>query len=170
MNLNKVLLIGRLTADPDIRVIPSGQSVATFGLATNRQWTDRDGKKQEGVEFHNIVVWGRQAETTSQFLKKGSLAYIEGRLQTRSWDAKDGQKRRTTEVVAERVQFGPRSSGQGGGGVSTPSTNGGVSTGLSNSKPSASADSKKENTPVEKEELPQIDIDEDEIKSENIPF
>ena len=103
MDLNKVMLIGRLTADPELRTIPNGQSVATFGLATNRRWTDRDGQKQQSVEFHNIVVWGRQAETTSQFLKKGAMAYIEGRLQTRSWDGQDGQKRRTTEIVCSTI-------------------------------------------------------------------
>ena len=113
MNLNKVLLIGRLTGDPVLRTIPSGQSVATFSIATNRNWTDKSGAKQESAEFHNIVVWGRQAEIASQYLQKGALALIEGRLQTRSWQNKEGQNMKTTEIIAERIQFGPRA--QGGG-------------------------------------------------------
>ncbi|KKM06946.1 hypothetical protein LCGC14_1738850, partial [marine sediment metagenome] len=102
MNLNKVLLIGRLTADPELRSTSSGNPVASFSVATNRVWTNKTGERQEATEFHNIVVWGRQAETTHQFLKKGALVLIEGRLQTRSWEGRDGQSRRTTEVIAER--------------------------------------------------------------------
>src|SRR3989344_4344973 len=98
MNLNKVFILGRLTVDPQLRSTAGGQSVASFGLATNRVWTDKAGAKQEAVEFHNVVVWGRQAEIASKFLIKGSLVLIEGRLQTRSWDDKQGQKRRTTEI------------------------------------------------------------------------
>src|SRR3989344_7166917 len=111
MNLNKVFLIGRLTADPVLRSTPSGQSVGSFSVATNRTWTDKSGAKQESAEFHNIVVWGRQAELASQYLKKGAMALIEGRLQTRSWQNKEGQNVKTTEVIAERIQFGPRAMG-----------------------------------------------------------
>src|SRR3989344_6525687 len=113
MNLNKVFVLGRLTADPQLRATASGQQVASFGLATNRVWTDKGGQKQEATEFHNIVVWGRQAEIASQFLVKGSLVLIEGRLQTRSWDDKQGQDKRTTEIVADRLQLGPRPAGAG---------------------------------------------------------
>lgn len=115
MDLNKVLLYGNLTRDPELRALPSGMNVVNFSIATNRTFKDRDGKKQEQVEFHNIVVFGRQADTVNQYLKKGAGAFIEGRLQTRSWE-KDGKKMYRTEVVADRVQFGPRAGGGGGGG------------------------------------------------------
>lgn len=156
MNLNKVFLIGRLTVDPQLRSTPGGQQVASFGLATNRVWNDKAGAKQESTEFHNIVVWGRQAEIASKFLTKGSLAYIEGRLQTRSWDDKQGQKRRTTEIIAERVQFGPRAAGGGG----SPPAGG---WGGSASRATASND-----VPA-MEEIPTINVDE-EIKTDDLPF
>lgn len=110
MYLNKAFIIGNLTRDPELRSLPSGVQVATFGVATNRVWKDKEGTKQEDTEFHNIVVFGRQAETSAQYLKKGSSVLIEGRLQTRSWEA-DGVKKYRTEIVADRVQFGARSSG-----------------------------------------------------------
>src|SRR3989338_1679589 len=112
MNLNKVILIGRLTADPDLRTTPSGTHVVSFSIATNRNWTDKDGNKKEETEFHNIVAWGRQADVVNQYSKKGALIMIEGRLQTRSWEDKEGQTRRTTEVIAERIQLGPRAFNQ----------------------------------------------------------
>lgn len=111
MYLNKVILIGNLTRDPEKRALPSGAAVTSFGLATNRVWKDKTGAKQEDTQFHNVVVFGVQAETVAQYLKKGSNAMIEGRLQTRSWDAQDGTKKYRTEIVADRVQFGPRSAG-----------------------------------------------------------
>lgn len=113
MYLNKIFLIGNLTRDPELKSLPSGTKVATFGLATNRKYKDQDGNWQDATDFHNIVVFGRQAETTSQYLSKGSMAMIEGRVQTRSWEADDGSKRYRTEVVADRVQFGPKGSGGG---------------------------------------------------------
>ncbi len=115
MYLNKVLLYGNLTRDPELRALPSGMNVVNFSIATNRVFRDRDGKKQEQTDFHNVVVFGRQADTVNQYLKKGSGVFIEGRLQTRSWE-KDGQKMYRTEVVADRVQFGPKGGGGGGGG------------------------------------------------------
>jgi single-strand DNA-binding protein len=115
MYLNKVLLYGNLTRDPELRALPSGMNVVNFSIATNRTFKDRDGKKQEQTDFHNVVVFGRQADTVSQYMKKGSSVFIEGRLQTRSWE-KEGQKMYRTEVVADRVQFGPRAGGGGGGG------------------------------------------------------
>ncbi|MEK7590303.1 MAG: single-stranded DNA-binding protein [Patescibacteria group bacterium] len=111
MNLNKVFIAGRLTADPQLRSTAAGQQVASFSVATNRVWKDKNDQKQEAVEFHNVVVWGRQAEVASQFLNKGSLALVEGRLQTRGWEDKEGKQRKTTEIIAERIQFGPRSAG-----------------------------------------------------------
>ena len=119
MYINKVMIYGNLTRDPELRSLPSGGGVCSFSVATNRVFKKADGSKQESTEFHNVVVFGRQAETCAQYLKKGSPAYVEGRLQTRSWD-KDGAKQYKTEIVAERVQFGPRGSGGGsrGGGES----------------------------------------------------
>ena len=111
MNLNKALIIGNLTRDPEQKTLPSGTTVTSFGIATNRVWKNQAGEKQEEAQFHNIVTFGRQAEVAGQYLKKGSLVFIEGRIQTRNWDAQDGTKRYRTEIVAERLQFGPRRSG-----------------------------------------------------------
>lgn len=103
--INKVILIGRLGQDPEVKAISSGNNVATFSLATSENWTDKDGQKQERTEWHRIVVWGRLAEICGKFLSKGRQAYVEGRLQTRSWEDQQGQKRYTTEIVASTVQF-----------------------------------------------------------------
>ena len=109
MNLNKAILIGRLTRDPESRSLPSGQQVTSFGLATDRFFTDKTGQKQQQTEFHNIVMFGKLANIASQYLKKGSLTLVEGRLQTRSWQDAAGNKRYRTEIVAERLQLGPKS-------------------------------------------------------------
>ncbi|HWA64686.1 MAG TPA: single-stranded DNA-binding protein [Candidatus Paceibacterota bacterium] len=119
MNLNKVFLIGRLTRDPETRSTPSGQTVTTLGLATNRVWSDASGRK-EATEFHTVVAWGRLGEIASNYLKKGGLVLIEGRLQTRSWTGKDNVKRYSTEIVAENLQLGPRSAGGGSYESSSP--------------------------------------------------
>ncbi len=157
MNLNKVFILGRLTADPQLRSTPSGQQVATFSLATNRIWNDKAGQRQEGTEFHNIVVWGKQAEIASRFLAKGGLALIEGRLQTRSWDDKQGQKRKTTEIVADRIQLGPRSAGfQGNAAPKQAGADFSFGEAIATN---ASA----------KEEIPIISIDE-ETQKEDLPF
>ncbi len=112
MYINKVILFGNLTRDPELKALPSGMNVVNFSIATNRVYRDRDGKKQEQTEFHNIVVFGRQADTVAQYMKKGSPVFVEGRLQTRSWDDKaSGEKISRTEIIAERVQSGPRGSG-----------------------------------------------------------
>lgn len=128
MYLNKALIFGNLTRDPELKSLPSGSSVATFGMATNRVWYDKEKNKQESTEFHNIVIFGKQAETTAQYLRKGSSALVEGRIVTRSWDDKnDGTKKYRTEIIAERIQFGPRSSGGGasaGGGEAVASRGG----------------------------------------------
>lgn len=113
MNLNKVFLIGNLTRDPELRTLPSGKPVVSFGLATNRIWNDASGKRQQAVEFHNIVVFGKTAEIAKQYLTKGKSALIEGRIQTRTWEAQDGTKKSKTEIIAERLQLGPRG-GSGG--------------------------------------------------------
>lgn len=113
MNLNKVILVGRVATDPEMRSTPAGQPVCTFRLATNRVWTERDsGKKQEKAEYHNIVLWRRLAEIASQFLTKGSLVLIEGRLETRSWEDSSGNRRFRTETIGERMQLGPRAAGK----------------------------------------------------------
>src|SRR6185503_11080303 len=116
MNLNKAFIFGNLTRDPELRALPSGMNVCSFGVATNRVFRDREGKKQEQTDFHNVVVFGRQADTVSQYMKKGSAVFVEGRMQTRSWEGKDGEKKYRTEIVADRVQFGPKGGGGGGGG------------------------------------------------------
>lgn len=104
-SVNKVILIGNLGGDPEKRVTGSGQTVTTFNIATNERWTDKGGQKQERTEWHRIVVWGPQGESCAQYLSKGRPCYVEGRLQTRQWDDKEGNKRYTTEIVAQRVQF-----------------------------------------------------------------
>lgn len=108
MNLNKVFLIGRLTRDPEVKNFPSGKKICQIGLATDRFFTNKEGKKQQETEFHNIVLFGRLAEIASQYLKKGSLLFIEGRLRTRSWEDGQGNKKSRTEIVAERIQLGPK--------------------------------------------------------------
>ena len=108
MNLNKAFVLGNLTSDPIIRALPSGQSVANFGIATNRFYYDKDRQKQQQTEFHNIVAFGRPAEIVQQYLKKGSMVLIEGRIQTRNWEDSSGNKRYKTEIVTERLQLGPR--------------------------------------------------------------
>ena len=108
MNLNKVLLIGRLTRDPENKSLPSGQQVTSFGMATDRSYTSKQGEKQQKTEFHNIVCFGRLAEISSQYMNKGSLVFIEGRLQTRNWNDASGNKKYRTEIVADRVQFGQK--------------------------------------------------------------
>ncbi|MEX0919439.1 MAG: single-stranded DNA-binding protein [Parcubacteria group bacterium] len=113
MYLNKAIVIGNLTRDPELRSLPSGIQVATIAVATNRVWKDKDGSKKEDTQYHNVVIFGRQAETVSQYLRKGSSVLVEGRMQTRSWDASDGTKKYRTEIVADRVQFGPRSANAG---------------------------------------------------------
>lgn len=112
MYINKAIIYGNLTRDPELKALPSGQSVCSFSLATNRRYKDAQGVWQEAVDYHNIAVFGVQAENVSKYLKKGSGAFVEGRLQTRSWE-KDGQKQYRTEIVADRVQFGPKTGGSG---------------------------------------------------------
>lgn len=118
MYFNRAIVIGNLTRDPELRSLPSGIQVATIGVATNRVWKDKNGAKQESTDFHNVVVFGRQAEISAQYLRKGSSILVEGRMQTRSWDGTDGQKKYRTEIVADRIQFGPRPAG----GAATAST------------------------------------------------
>jgi|SRR3989344_5405916 len=151
MYLNKVILIGNLTRDPELRSLPSGAAVTTFALATNRVWRDREGNKKEDTQYHNVVVFGKQAETVAQYLKKGQSAMAEGRMQTRSWDDKStGEKKYRTEVVADRVQFGPKAGGGGG------SMGGGETMSAKGSK-----------TP---EEAVEVDYPDERVNPEDIPF
>ena len=108
MNLNKVFILGNLTRDPEIKSLPSGQAVANFGVATNRIFYDKNRQRQQQVEFHNIVAFGKTAEIAQQYLKKGSMVLIEGRLQTRSWNDSSGNKKYWTEIVTESMQLGPK--------------------------------------------------------------
>ncbi|HLM83635.1 MAG TPA: single-stranded DNA-binding protein [Candidatus Bathyarchaeia archaeon] len=165
MSLNKVLLIGNLTRDPELRSTPSGQSVANFAIATNRVWKDpQTGERKEAAEFHNIVVWRRLAEIAGQYLRKGSKIFLEGRLQTRSWQDQSGNKKYMTEVIAENMQMLDRKP-QGGAPYQPASQPYG-----SASAPSQSGANQP--TPPQPEEIPTIQIDEnqDEVKIEDIPF
>ena len=123
MYLNKAIVFGNLTRDPESRSLPTGTAVTSFSVATNRTWKDKNGAKQEDVQYHNIVTFARQAELCAQYLRKGSSVLVEGRMQTRNWDAPDGTKKYRTEIVADSIQFGPRPGGGGGergtGGVPT---------------------------------------------------
>ena len=150
MYLNKAMIYGNLTRDPELRALPSGQQVCSFGIATNYTYKDRDGKRVEKSDFHNIAVFGVQAENCAKYLKKGSSAYVEGRLQTQSWE-KDGVKQYRTEIVADRVQFGPRTGG-------TTGTNGGDA-------PNTSASGAPSSAPGSAPEYP-----EEDINPEDIPF
>ena len=175
MNLNKVLLVGRMAADPESRTTPSGQTVTTVRLATNRVWNNRaTGEKQEQVEFHTIIAWGNLAEIVSKYLRKGQLAMFEGRLQTRSWQGQDGVKRYRTEIVAENMQLGPKAMNAGTGTYQ--------SNNMASTKPSANQSApdkiKDEEIPVINEDAPvtsdpiitDSDIEEKEIDLKDIPF
>jgi len=128
------MIFGNLTRDPELKSLPSGMQVCTFGLATNRVYNDRDGNRQEAVDYHNIAVFGKQAENSAKYLSKGNSAYVEGRLQTRSWEA-DGVKHYRTEIVADRVQFGPKNSGGGGGAAPAQNDASNSTTGATSQKP-----------------------------------
>lgn len=152
MYLNKTFIIGNLTRDPELKALPSGNKVCSFGMATNRVFKNKDGQRQDSTEFHNIVVFGRVAELAAQYLKKGSQALVEGRLQTRSWDGTDGQKKYRTEIVAESVQFGSRPGAAG-------------STGSKTAEPKVGEDGKDAPAPSEAIEYPS-----EEINPDDIPF
>lgn len=111
MYLNKAIIIGNLTRDPELKALPSGTKVCSFSVATNRTWKDKDGAKQESVEYHNIVAFAKLGELVGQYLKKGSQALVEGRIQTRSWEGTDGKKLYRTEIIADQVQFGSKAAG-----------------------------------------------------------
>ena len=119
-SLNRATILGNVTRDPEVKQTASGQSVCSFGIATNRTWKDASGQKQEQVEFHNCVAWGKLADICGQYLKKGTKAYVEGRLQTREWEGQDGNKRKTTEIVTDNMIILDRAGAPQGGGMSKP--------------------------------------------------
>jgi len=147
-----------------MRSTPAGQSVATFSIATNRVWKDKTGQKREDTEFHNIVVWGRQAEIGSQYITKGMLLLVEGRLQTRGWTDKNGQSRKVTEIICDSFQLGPRPQGQQGGGAnySRPAA--------ASTASSATASPAEAATQEIPEEIPIINVDEEGVTAEDLPF
>jgi len=150
MYLNKAFVIGNLTRDPELKAIPSGIKVCSFSVATNRVWKDKNGVKQEAADYHNIVVFGRQAETVAQYMKKGSQVMVEGRMQTRSWDDQTtGTKKYRTEIIADRVQFGSRGGGNSEQKVDSKNT----------------TDDNKDDS-----ELDTIEYPEEQINAEDIPF
>jgi len=149
MYLNKAMVYGNLTRDPEMKALPSGMQVCAFSVATNRVYNDRDGKRQEAVDYHNITVFGKQAENCAKYLTKGASAFIEGSLRTNSWE-KDGVKQYRTEIIADRVQFGPRI-GSSGASTGAPTA-------------AASAQGNQGGAPV----LP--DYPTEDINPEDIPF
>jgi len=150
MNLNKAMIIGNLTREPELRNTPSGQSVASFAVATNLIWTDQSGQQQKKAEFHNVIAWRKLAEICSKYLHKGSKVYIEGRLQTTDWTGQDGVKRYRTEIVTENMIMLDTKSGSASGSFgSAPST-------ANSSEPVI--------------EIPEEPFEDEEIRVENIPF
>jgi single-strand DNA-binding protein len=160
MNVNKAVLVGRLTRDPEVRTTPSGQTVATISLATSHTWKDKNGQKQEKTEFHNIVLWGRLGEIAGQYLIKGQESYFEGRLETRKYTDKNGIDRYRTEIIAENMQLGskPRSAYESGSASGY------------NKPVSAPQAAQPQASPAE--EIPTINLDEEEeeVRIEDVPF
>ena len=170
MNLNRAIIIGRVTQDPQLRTTPSGQPVCNFSVATNRFWNDQNThERHEKTEFHNVVAWSRLAEISNQYLTKGSLVMIEGRIETHSWDDQSGNRRYRTEIIAENMQLGPRPSFAAASEGRPSSTK-------------ASPDNPPRNNMPRAEEIPTIESDEPtssgeeenseegEINVKNIPF
>lgn len=151
MYLNKAIVIGNLTRDPELKALPSGITVTSFSVATNRVWKDKNGAKQESADYHNVVVFGRQAEIANQYLRKGASVLVEGRMQTRSWDDASGKKNYRTEIIADRIQFGPRT----GGASTVPSQAPSGDAGVPDQAPKG---------------LDTIEYPEEEINPEDIPF
>lgn len=166
MNLNKVFILGNLTRDPELRQTQGGQAVCTIGIATNRFYTDAGGQKQQAVEFHTVVAWGRNAEIINQYVRKGNLILVEGRLQTRNWQDQQNVKHYRTEVVAERIQLGPRGGSGGGSGAGDWQKGRGNSDGTAQSSPPMQEQKRPE------EPTPIIDIADEgeEIDVKDIPF
>jgi single-strand DNA-binding protein len=152
MNLNRAMIIGNLTRDPEVKTTTAGKNVASFGVATNYTWTDASGQKQEKAEFHNIVAWGKLADICGQFLAKGRKVYVEGRLQTREWEGQDGAKRNRTEIICENMIMLDR---------------GGAPASVGAAVPRAAAAGAGAQVPVQAQQAAAAD---DEIRVEDIPF
>ena len=173
MNLNKVFVLGNLTKDPELRQTTGGQPVCSFSIATNRFFTDSTGQKQKQAEFHNIVAWGRQAEIINQYLKKGSILLVEGRLQTRSWQDQQGAKHYRTEIVADQIQLGPRTGGETSAGDRFGGDSfGGGDRDQQSSYPSAPRQAQDSRPQQKQDTTPIIDLADDgeEIDVKDIPF
>ncbi len=149
MYINKAIIYGNVTRDPELKALPSGNKVVSFSVATNRTWKDAAGAKQEAVDFHNVVFYGKPAEILGQYLRKGSGVMVEGRISTRSWDSPDGKKNYRTEIIGENFQFGPKGTGTGAAGTGSP-----ASSASSSSAP----------------EVDTIEYPADDINPEDIPF
>lgn len=160
MYLNKVFIIGNLTRDPELKALPSGMNVTSFSVATNRVWKDKNGVKQENTDFHNVVVFGRQADTAAAYLKKGAMAYVEGRLTTRTWDGPDGKKQYRTEIIADTIQFGPRNGAVGGGAPS----------GSYSPAPARESKGSADNQSSPLDSMDSVEYPTEEINPEDIPF
>jgi len=165
MNLNKVFLLGNLTNDPELKNLPSGQQVCSFGMATNKVWTDKEtGEKKRKAEFHNIVAWRNLATIASQYLKKGGLVFIEGHIATRNWDDASGNKKYKTEIIADNIQLGPRSTGTGQASVSPTKE-----TSAEQAENTEESSENSEKKPSTSEEIPTIEAG-DDINLDEIPF
>lgn len=167
MYINKVIIYGNLTRDPELKSLPTGMSVNSFSVATNRTFLDKNGAKQEEVQFHNCVAWGKQADTIARYMKKGSAIFIEGRLQTRSWEDKNGGgKRFATEIVVENFQFGPKLAG-------SPAGQGGAAPFGGASSYAAPASAAAVAAPAFASAMPEMDTivyPSDDINVDDIPF
>lgn len=159
MYINKAFIYGNLTRDPELKTTPTGTQVAQFSVATNRVYKDKNGAKQEEVQFHNCVAWAQQADTLCRYMKKGSAIFVEGRIQTRSWDAKDGTKQYRTEIVVENFQFGPKVGGMG------TSDFGGAAP-----RAAAPAHAPSASSAAPMPELETIEYPSDDINPDDIPF
>ncbi len=160
MNVNKAIIVGRLTRDPEKRSTPSGQTVTNFSVATSSKWKGQDGQQNEKTEFHNVIAWGKRGEVIAQYMVKGQEIFVEGRLETQSWDDKDtGKKMYRTEIVLDNFEFGAKAGASG-------STQGKNYNNQENSAPAATPEQPKE------EEIPTINLDDeaDEVKIEDVPF
>lgn len=173
MNLNKAIIVGRLTADPELKTLESGMLMTSFSMATNTYYTDKVGEKKETVEFHNIIIFGKMAETSAKFLKKGQLALAEGRIQTRSWAKDDGTKGYRTQIVVDRLQFGPKASGLS---ETAPNEQNGTveeSSGPKDKDASKAPKSSGGKTSASKKQYstgPQVEYPSEEINPDDIPF
>ena len=178
MYLNRAMVIGNLTRDPEMRQLPSGQSVANFAVATNRSFNDKEGNKRDDVEFHNVVVWGKLAEICGQYLGKGRKVYIEGRLQTRSWDGQDGVSRSKTEIVADNMIMLDKAGAQSGGNQQAQGNNWKSQNNFQSQGQQGSYNKgNQQAAPQPEAQLPTISLDEepqaggsDAIRIEDIPF